>query len=586
MGPMSRRRATSLLGAGAWSLFTPRARAVTTTTNGLPPLPAPTFLDIPPWAQVETPVDRQALVIGVAAYEPLLERLPTPTIDADLVSTALAGLQFKVSRVPEEKTSYDDLLLAIKQFRDNLKPGDLALVYYSGHGMEIGGDNYLVPSGAPLVHPSLAGYTYVGLDHLRRELEEASPGLVLILLDACRTNPFAGQTPPPPPLAAQPELPADPDDPDDAFAPPIGASAAAAPAAPATTAGLAEMSRLPSHVIIAFAAAAGQVSLSLQEDHDPSLGSFYSRAFLASLRPHQRLSWILSQIRNELEKLIGKAQEPWLSATSFPEVMFDPNTAHLHEERNAWIDALMGANADLRRSMSEFIGHYPASLYSIAARRQILALDQQQAVQSTTEQLLVAQAADAVGAVGAPMSANLLSGALSSPTVVSGRAFAARAETSSSQDLFDGPRFWDRRVLERLPEGAQVTVLDSNPKSGAVRVRSGAGTVGFIKRVEVRPLEFARQFPITYDGDEADARFDSVGLDAAAAAAGERGTIVVRVGASGVADLSRADHVSYLRGLRLATELRRRRIRADQLSVATGTLTNLGKDQARLFVVP
>ncbi len=136
-------------------------------------------------AQPTIAQSRVALVVGNGDYigQP---RLPNPPHDAEDISTALEGLGFKViSGTNLNKAGFDAKL---HEFSRVTTGADVALFFYSGHGMQIDGINYLVPVDAPSAKEDLQFQT-VTLDFVQKLLESAKTKV--IMLDACRNNPFA-----------------------------------------------------------------------------------------------------------------------------------------------------------------------------------------------------------------------------------------------------------------------------------------------------------------------------------------------------------------------------------------------------------
>lgn len=131
-----------------------------------------------------------ALVIGESEYEALPD-LPNPKNDARGMDDLLDDLGFDVSRVLDGDA--DELREEIAEFIEDAAEADVALVYYSGHGVELGGANYLIPVDADLSSPRAAGQSLVAVDALLEELARTVP-VTILLLDACRTDAFpAGQ---------------------------------------------------------------------------------------------------------------------------------------------------------------------------------------------------------------------------------------------------------------------------------------------------------------------------------------------------------------------------------------------------------
>lgn len=141
-------------------------------------------------ATAQEPLRGVALVIGETDYDQLAD-LGNPERDARAMDDLLGDLGFDVSRVLDGDA--DELREEIAEFVEDAADADVALVYYSGHGVELGGQNYLVPTDTDLSTPASAGQSLVPVDALLAELAKTVP-VTIVLLDACRTDAFpAGQ---------------------------------------------------------------------------------------------------------------------------------------------------------------------------------------------------------------------------------------------------------------------------------------------------------------------------------------------------------------------------------------------------------
>lgn len=130
---------------------------------------------------------RVALVIGNSAYRNA-PGLPNPANDA----RAVADL-FKAARFDDVQLRLDvdlvGLRRAISDFADLAADADIAIIYYAGHGIEIDGQNYLIPVDAKLARDFDIDDEAFTLDRVLRAIEPARR-LRLVILDACRDNPF------------------------------------------------------------------------------------------------------------------------------------------------------------------------------------------------------------------------------------------------------------------------------------------------------------------------------------------------------------------------------------------------------------
>jgi TonB family protein len=133
---------------------------------------------------------RVALVIGNAAYANA-PALTNPPNDAATVSTALREAGFDTVTV-RTNLSQQATLNALREFASLADTADWAVVYYAGHGIESGGNNYLIPVDARLQTDRDIDLEGVDLGKVMSAVEGAKR-LRLIILDACRDNPFANQ---------------------------------------------------------------------------------------------------------------------------------------------------------------------------------------------------------------------------------------------------------------------------------------------------------------------------------------------------------------------------------------------------------
>ena len=130
---------------------------------------------------------RVALVIGNSDYQNAAN-LPNPTNDADAMTRMLKNIGFEVSKLKD--VGYNQMRLALRKFASKAVTADIALIFYAGHGMEVNKHNYLIPSDATLVSDRDIDFETVPLD-LVTQAAGGARKLSLVLLDACRNNPFA-----------------------------------------------------------------------------------------------------------------------------------------------------------------------------------------------------------------------------------------------------------------------------------------------------------------------------------------------------------------------------------------------------------
>jgi cytochrome c556 len=133
---------------------------------------------------------RVALVIGNSEYQ-AVAKLNNPQHDAQALSTALRNLGFDQVTMKTE-LGRDQLVSALRDFAREADKADWAVVYYSGHGIEVGGINYMIPVDARLVTDRDIEFEAVNMNLVLTAVDSASK-LRLVILDACRDNPFITQ---------------------------------------------------------------------------------------------------------------------------------------------------------------------------------------------------------------------------------------------------------------------------------------------------------------------------------------------------------------------------------------------------------
>ena len=140
---------------------------------------------------------RVALVIGNNRYEASIGPLKNAVNDAKAVSKALRGLGFSVTE--ELNVTRDELIEAVTDFRTRVRDSEVSLFYFAGHGISVGGSNYLLPvksgyqpaSGDAIALRMLAETKLFNADQVVAEMSAAGGRCHLVILDACRSTPVA-----------------------------------------------------------------------------------------------------------------------------------------------------------------------------------------------------------------------------------------------------------------------------------------------------------------------------------------------------------------------------------------------------------
>jgi uncharacterized caspase-like protein len=136
---------------------------------------------------------RVALVVGNSAYQNVT-RLDNTRNDAALMAETLADLGFSLiggrAQLDLDKAALD---ADVQNFGQQIQGADVALFYYAGHGVQVNGSNYLVPVGANPTREADVDFQMVDINLVLRQMQSSATRLNLVILDACRNNPFSAR---------------------------------------------------------------------------------------------------------------------------------------------------------------------------------------------------------------------------------------------------------------------------------------------------------------------------------------------------------------------------------------------------------
>jgi uncharacterized caspase-like protein len=222
---------------------------------------------------------RVALVIGIDRYDNLESRsqLKKARGDAKSVAETLRTLDFEVIHKDDvTRTAFNEHW---QDFLNQLSPGDTAAFYFAGHGVEFGGRNYLLPRDVPSIKPGrdeLLKRESLSLQEFLTDLREKGTRLNLVILDACRDNPF-----------------------DQAPGRSVG-----------STRGLV-MTEPPEGTFIMYSAGVGESALDRLDNSDANPNSVYTRQLLPLLKtPGLSLTDVAEHVRVNVRALAAAAKEP------------------------------------------------------------------------------------------------------------------------------------------------------------------------------------------------------------------------------------------------------------------------------------
>lgn len=276
---------------------------------------------------------RVALVIGNASYAH--SPLKNPVNDARAMREKLLKMRFEV--ILRENLKAREIGAALREFRSKLRPGSIALFFYAGHGLQIRGENYLPAVDADISSEEDVPHQSLNVNTVLNTMEDSKAGVNIVLLDACRNNPFTRSF-------------------------------------RSGGAGLARM-QAPSGTLIHYATRPGSVA----EDGDGPNGT-YTAALLTQIEEkgvpiEQALKRVTVRVKNATK---GK-QEPWMEGSltgDFYFVIHGPTqitiqTAPADADAAAW-QAAEAANT--AAAYQAYLNEYPKGKYAAAARVKLAAL--------------------------------------------------------------------------------------------------------------------------------------------------------------------------------------------------------------------
>lgn len=130
-----------------------------------------------------------ALIIGNGGYEHV-QSLKNPIKDAQAIAQTLESVGFTIHALVLDN-GRNEMLKSLQTFSAAARTADIAIVFFAGHGLEIDGNNFMIPVDAKLAHQADLAFEAIELEQILAVVEEASQ-LGVVILDACRDNPFIG----------------------------------------------------------------------------------------------------------------------------------------------------------------------------------------------------------------------------------------------------------------------------------------------------------------------------------------------------------------------------------------------------------
>ncbi len=220
---------------------------------------------------------RYALVIGNSAYD--MGALRNPKNDAQSMAAELTKLGFEVAVHTDKKQK--EMIEIIRNFGSKLaKNKGIGLFFFAGHGLQVGGENYIVPIDAHISNLNDIEQEAVNLNRITGEMDYAKNDMNIIILDACRNNPFEESKT----LSGK---------------------------------GLASLTA-PSGTIIAFATAPGSVA-----SDGVGKNGLYTQELLKSIsKPGSVIEDVFKEVRRNVYKISNQKQTPWENSSLFDNFYF------------------------------------------------------------------------------------------------------------------------------------------------------------------------------------------------------------------------------------------------------------------------
>ena len=233
---------------------------------------------------------RVALVVGNGAYKNTID-LPNAPADAKAVAESLRRLGFLVIEgLDLNQSSMTDKL---KEFSRALNGAEVGLFYYAGHGLQVGGENYLVPIDAVLKRDSDLEFETVKVDAVLRQLSREAKVKILIL-DACRDNPLAQE---------------------------LARSMTGRSRSTGVAAGMGAIDTTnAAGTMIAFATAPGTVALDGTGRHSPFTESLLRHMETADLD----IDLMMKRVRGDVTRTTNNRQQPWTNSSLTAEFHLNP----------------------------------------------------------------------------------------------------------------------------------------------------------------------------------------------------------------------------------------------------------------------
>jgi uncharacterized caspase-like protein len=304
---------------------------------------------------------RVALVLGNSAYQNVA-RLPNPVNDGAVIAATLKNAGFDVVEERHDLPAAETRR-ALRDFADRARDADIAVVYYAGHGIEVDGANYLIPVDAKLERDTDVYDEAFSLDRVLLAIEPAKQ-LRLVILDACRDNPFAK-------------------------------TMKRTVASRAIGQGLAKIEPTSPNMLIAYSAKAGSTAL----DGDAKNSPFTMALARHLTTPGLDVRRAFGFVRDEVLKTTSYRQEPFvygsLGGEDVPLVPVKATASPASPQTDIRRDYELAQQIGNKAALNAFLAQYPDGFYAELARSQLAKIAAEEARVAATEKARLAEQARA-----------------------------------------------------------------------------------------------------------------------------------------------------------------------------------------------
>jgi hypothetical protein len=254
---------------------------------------------------------RVALIIANSTYQSI-PSLRSPVNDAQALDQALTAAGFAVIRL--ENATKEQMMASFSGLTGQLKPGATSLVYYAGYGISMGGRDYLLPVNAKVTTPASLGSESVDVDGIVGQINRTQASNNIIILDACRANPFAAPTEFTTDMRRR------------------GNGTTVDATLRSISGGLASITA-PAGVLIAFPAALGKIAV----DSGREQGLYATELIRAISMPGASIETVFKETRLGVIAQSGGTQIPWESSSLTSDISFWPNIASRQHVTPPWV---------------------------------------------------------------------------------------------------------------------------------------------------------------------------------------------------------------------------------------------------------